>query len=423
MEHLTLPLGAAVGALFFLLLLSAFFSGSETALTRARPAALRSLARQGHKGARTAEKLIGQPDRMLATILLGNNFVNIAASSLATAIFVDRFGEAGIVYATVAMTVIVLILAEILPKTVAVAHAEAIASGIATPMRFVQMLLSPLVRALMYVIDGLKRLLGIPEGGAAAPSHRELASMVSISAESGLLDRARGQMLQGSLRLHEVPVKALMTPRHEMVMLDGSRTVAECLREAAHRPYSRYPVYLERPDRLIGIVHLKELITIQPDDRKLSDAIGTRDVPYVPATKNALKQLFDFQARRQHMAIVVDEFGDIEGLITLEDIIEDIVGEIEDESDLPRPTRHIWPQHDGSIIAAGRAVIHDLNLALDAELPEQGATTLGGLIIRELGDTPEGPVCLKIGPVRIEVLAMEDEWIRRVRLRRADEPA
>jgi len=410
---ISLPL--AIGLLFFLLLLSAFFSGSETALTRSRRSRLRMAREQGNEGAKTAEMLLEHPERILSTILLGNNFVNIAASALATALFVAKFGDAGIIYATIAMTVVVLILAEILPKTIAVAHAEEVACRIAGPMNAIQVLLKPIVTALMYIIKGLKRLLRVPEKNSAPLTHHELATMIDISAESGILDQAREQMLSSSLMLHKVAVKALMTPRKDMRLLDGSMTIAQCLERVTDQPHSRYPVYLNKTDHLIGIIHLRDLIKRKNPKERLCDALIWREPAYVPVTKNALSQMFDFQSNRQHMAIVVDEFGDIEGLITLEDIIEEIVGEIHDESDELTPTE-MWPQPDGSMVTAATVGIHDINQECGADLPEEGATTIGGLIIQMLGDLPDGRVCMVIGDMRVEVLSIQGDWIRRVRL-------
>jgi len=405
----------AIGLLFFLLLLSAFFSGSETALTRASRSRLRMAREQGNQGAKTAETLLENPERILSTILLGNNFVNIAASALATALFVAKYGDAGIIYATVAMTVVVLVLAEILPKTIAVAHAESVACRIAGPMHTIQVLLTPIVTALMLVIKGLKRLLRVPENNSAPLTHHELATMIDISAESGVLDQAREQMLSNSLMLHKVAVKALMTPRKDMRILDGSLSVAQCLEMVTDLPHSRYPVYLNKADHLIGIIHLRDLIKRKNSAERLCDALIWREPAYIPATKNALSQMFDFQNNRQHMAIVVDEFGDIEGLITFEDIIEEIVGEIHDESDEPAPSE-MWPQPDGSLVTAATVGIHDINQECGSDLPEEGATTIGGLIIQTLGDLPDGRVCMVIGDIRVEVLSIKGDWIRRIRL-------
>jgi len=415
MNAFALSWPAAIGVLFFLLLASAFFSGSETALTRARRFRLRLLGDQGNRGARKAERLLNQPDRMLAAILLGNNFVNIAASSLTAAIFVAAFGQAGIFYATIAMTIVVVLLAEILPKTIAVAHAESIACHVASSLQWIMRLLTPLTVILMSIIGLMQRILNIPKGTDTELTHQELAKIIDVGAEAGVLDAAREQMLANSLHLHKVPVKALMTPRKDMDVLDASCSVAQCLQEAIHKPHSRYPVFHEQTDHLVGIVHLRDLVKHQHSDSSLRDAVIWRNLPFVPANKNALQQLFDFQNYHQHMAIVVDEYGDIDGLITMEDILEEIVGEIEDESDTPT-LPEMWPQPDGSLVAAGTVNLHDINQALEIQLPEEGATTVGGLIAGLLGAQPEAAMCLQLGDVRIEIMTLSGNWINRVHI-------
>jgi len=222
-------------------------------------------------------------------------------------------------------------------------------------------------------------------------------------------------MLNSSLTLHEVAVKALMTPRKQARFLDGSLSVAECLKLASMEPHSRHPVYLGKTDNLIGIVHLRELLKLKSPDIPLSEAMIWKTPPFIPTTKNALAQLFDFQSNHLHMAIIVDEFGDIEGLITLEDIIEEIVGEIRDESDVA-PQLEMWPQPDGSLVTAATVALHDINQEMDADLPEEIATTIGGLIVHILGDIPEGRLCLPIGDIQVEVLSVRRDWIQRVRL-------
>ncbi len=415
MNNMALSWPTAIGILFFLLLASAFFSGSETALTRARRFRLRLLSDQGNRGARKAEQLLNQPEHMLATILLGNNFVNIAASSFTAAIFVAAFGQAGIIYATIAMTIVVVLLAEILPKTIAVAHAESIACYVASSLQWIMRLLAPLTGILMGIISLMQRILNIPKGTDTELTHQELAKIIDVSAESGVLDAAREQMLLNSLRLHEVPVKALMTPRKNMDVLDAACSVDQCLQEAIHKSRSRYPVFHEQKDQLIGIVHLRDLIKCQHGHSPLRNTVIWRDLPFVPANKNALQQLFDFQNHHQHMAIVVDEYGDIDGLLTMEDILEEIVGEIEDESDTP-VVPEMWRQPDGSLVAAGTVNLHDINQALDIQLPEEGATTVGGLISERLGTQPEATMCLQIGDVRLEIVDLSGNWVNRVRI-------
>ena len=419
MDEIGISLPAAVGILFFLLLLSAFFSGSETALTRARRVRLRLLDEQGSNGAKQANTLLKKPEQMLSTILLGNNFVNIAASALATAIFVSEFGEAGILYATISMTVVVLIFSEVLPKTIAVAHPEAIACNVSTPLMWIQKIFFPIIWLLIQIITIFQRLFKVPKKQDVGFNHKELATMIDMSAETGMLDSAREQMLMSSLRLHEVTVKSLMTPRKDIVMLDASETVDECRQSAVEKPHSRYPVFHKKSDNILGIVHLRELFKLKELKCEMAHAMIWVDPPYVPANRNALTQLFEFQTKHQHMAIVVDEFGDIDGLITLEDIIEEIVGEIVDESDIPS-LPEMWPQPDGSLVVAGTANLHDLNLALDTQMPEENATTIGGLIVRLLGDQPEDKLCISVSGVYIEVTSLRGDWIRRVKITKAD---
>ncbi|MDQ6976965.1 MAG: CNNM domain-containing protein [Ghiorsea sp.] len=411
-----------IGLLLLLLLLSAFFSGSETALTRARRVRLRIMRKKGSKGARYAEYLLDKPERMLASILLGNNFVNIAASSLATALFLAEFGEAGILYATIAMTIIVLVFAEVLPKTIAVAHAETIACRVAMLLTWFQRLFSPVVSLLMLGIKFLQRVLKVKEHQELAFNHQELAAMIDMSAESGVLDKAREQMLMSALQLHDIPIKSLMTPRKDIIMLDADKTVVECVEQAIRNPHSRYPVYHGDQDNLLGVVHLRDLLKIRQSETPLSRALIWTNPPYAPTNRNALAQLFEFQSKHLHMAIVVDEFGDIEGVITLEDIVEEIVGEIVDESDVPMPV-DVWVQPDGSWVVESTANIHDLNQLLGSEMPENGATTIGGLIVEELGGVPDGKLCIQVASIRIEVLKRTGQRIERLRLTRHAEEA
>jgi len=419
MDIVGIALPVVTGILIFLLLLSAFFSGSETALTRARRVRLRLMSEQGNKGAKQASQLLKKPEQMLSTILLGNNFVNIAATSLATALFVAAFGEAGVLYATIAMTVVVLIFSEVLPKTIAVVHAEAIACRVATPLHWIQKVFSPLIFILMQIIKLFQRMFKVPEHTESGFNHQELATMIDMSAETGMLDTAREQMLMSSLRLHEVPVKSLMIPRKDMVTLDASLSVEACRQAVIKSPHSRYPVFHKKTDNILGIIHLRELFKLKDTNAEMAHAIIWQNPSFVPANRNALHQLFEFQSKRQHMAIVVDEFGDIEGLITLEDIIEEIVGEIVDESDVPS-LPDVWPQPDGSLIVAGIANIHDVNMVLDSQLPEDGATTIGGLLVQLLGDQPEDKVCIDIDGIHMEVISLNGDWVSRVKISKVD---
>ncbi|MDQ6954975.1 MAG: CNNM domain-containing protein [Mariprofundaceae bacterium] len=414
---ISLPLASCI--LLLLLLLSAFFSSSETALTRARRVRLRVLSEQGNLGAKRAEQLLKTPEKILSAILLGNNFVNFAASSLTAAIFFMAFGDAGILYATIAMTIIVVIFAEVLPKTIAVAYAEPIACKVSAPLQWLMRIFSPTITVLLGIVNVVKRLLRIPQFKEVGFSHQELAVMVDMSAESGMLDDAREQMLASSLRLHEIPVKQLMVPRKDMIMLDANLSVRACKEQALKYPHSRFPVFLSQSDNILGIIHLRELIKLDDSVQSLAHAIIWQTPLYTPNNRHALSQLFDFQSKHQHMAIIVDEFGDIEGLITLEDIIEEIVGDIVDESDLPTSSE-VWYQPDGSLVVTSTANVHDINQELDSHLPVDGATTIGGLIVQTLGDQPEARLSLCIKGLQLEVLSIEDDRIQRVRILKVD---
>ncbi|OIO72642.1 MAG: hypothetical protein CO186_05515 [Zetaproteobacteria bacterium CG_4_9_14_3_um_filter_49_83] len=418
MNEAFIPMPLAVILLLILLLLSAFFSGSETALTRARKTRLRILKNEGNEGAHHAETLLQTPETLLTAILLGNNLVNFAASSITSVIFLLAFGEAGIVYATLFMTIVVVVFSEVLPKTIAVAYAEPIACKIARPLQWIIRILNPIIILVLGFIGIIKKLLKIAPHQEKSFTHQELATMVGLSAETGGLDSAREQMLANSLRLHEVPVKSLMTHRKNMVMLDAMQSVTLAKQESLQKPHSRYPVYQHDQDDILGVLHIRDLISMDDSDQPLGQMLQSQRPSYVPANRNALSQLFDFQKSRQHMAIVVDEFGDLEGLITLEDILEDIVGEIVDEHDAPENSE-TWKQADGSIIVSGTANLHDLNQLLGSDMPEDKATTIGGLIVHTLGFQPEFKLSIPMDDLRVEILQIQHERITRVRIHEA----
>ena len=261
----------------------------------------------------------------------------------------------------------------------------------------------------------LQKILNIKAHQEMGFSHQELAAMIDMSAESGVLDKAREQMLMSALHLHDVPIKSLMTPRKDMVMLNASHNLEDELSRAIRKPHSRYPVYHGDTDNILGIVHLRDLLKNKQVHKPLAQTMIWETPPYVPANRNALQQLFDFQSKHQHMAIVVDEFGDIEGIITLEDIIEEIVGEIVDEFDVHVPLE-VWPQPDGTWVVGSTANLHDLNQMLASNLPESDATTIGGFVVHELGGMPEGLACLQSEHIQIEILQMEGERIQRLKI-------
>jgi len=393
-------LSAALLLLF--IILSAIFSGTETALTHSRRATLRVLQQEGSRGAKAAETLLANPDRMLAAILLGNNFVNFAASSLTAVVMVEAFGDAGIIYATIAMTIIIVMFSELLPKTIAVVHAETLACAIAPWLQRFSRVFFPFIGLMQWSVRLVRRVMGINDHRRAGLNRQELTALIHMSASSGYLDAPHQRMLAGNLRLAQIPVKALMTPRNYIHMLNIDMVLKECQEAVLQSPYSRHPVYSERKDNILGVVHLRDLFTMlsTPEDSTLN-ALTLREPYYIPNNQNAMAQLVDFQQRQEHMAIVVDEYGDIEGLITLEDILESIVGEIQDESDLA-PSQEIKAKGDYWQVSA-TASLHDINRMLSTALPEDRATTIGGLVVSTLGKQPDGDLSMRFPDALIEL--------------------
>jgi len=417
-----LSLSAALLLLF--IILSAIFSGTETALTHSRRARLHVLKQDGDQGAKAAIKLLSNPDRMLAAILLGNNFVNFAASSLTAVVMVQAFGEAGIIYATVAMTLVIVMFSELLPKTIAVVHAEAIACFIAPWLQRFTWLFHPFIVLMQISVRIVRRLIRISDNHKAGLNRQELTALIHMSASSGYLDAPHQRMLTGNLKLAQIPVKALMTPRNSMCMLNASKSLQACRDAVLSNPYSRYPVYADRKDNICGVIHLRHVlgaaITQKNNEVTLADLTATLLPPYyIPNNQNALAQLCDFQTRKEHMAIVVDEYGDIEGLITLEDILESIVGEIQDESDAT-PNEDIQADENHWRVAATTS-IHDINRMLATALPENRATTIGGLIVSTLGKQPDGDLSMRFPDVLIELKWNKEHNIHAITVKKIQE--
>jgi len=418
-----ISLSAALLLLF--IILSAVFSGTETALTHSRIARLHVLSKNGNQGAKAAEKLLSNSDRMLAAILLGNNFVNFAASSLTAVIMVEIFGEAGIIYATIAMTIIIVMFSELLPKTIAVVHAEALACFIAPWLQRFTMLFLPFIALMQGSVRVVRRIMRITDDRKAGLNCQELTALIHMSANSGYLDESHQRMLAGNLRLAQTPVKALMTPRNSIYMLNAAMSLHTCRKAILTNPYSRYPVYADRKDNIQGIVHLRQVFSMDEgqhtDGATLANVLSPTLLPpyYIPNNQTAMAQLFDFQQRKEHMAIVVDEYGDIEGLITLEDILESIVGEIQDESD-ETPLADIQPYENHWRVAA-TATIHDINRMLSTALPEDRATTIGGLILSTLGKQPDGNLSMRFPDVLIELKWSSDQDIHEITVKKIND--
>ncbi len=373
-------------AIIILLVLSAFFSGSETALTAASKERLHALAKEGDRRASRVAKIRGKKDRMIGALLLGNNLVNILASALATSVLIGLFGDAGVVYATIMMTLLVLIFAEVLPKTYAFHHAEKVSMRIAPVIQFVIAVFAPVTEAVTWVVRGILNLFGVDISKVAAGSHLELLRG-AIDMHDGPAKETQAQraMLRSILDLVEVDVEEIMVHRKSVSMIDADWPIEKIIESVLDSPYSRMPLWKEKHDNIIGIVHVKwllrELKKVDGDSSKINIEKVCMGTWYIPETTTLYDQLQAFRARKEHFAIVIDEYGSFMGVVTLEDILEEIVGEIDDEHDVHVPG--VRKLQTGSYMIDGTVTIRDLNREFDWDLPDEEYATIGGLILFE----------------------------------------
>jgi len=392
-----LPLGVLFGLLLLLVLLSAFFSGSETGLMTLNRYRLRHLARAGHPGARRAARLLERPDRLIGVILLGNNFVNILASSIATIIALRLMGEAGVAVAAGLLTLVILIFAEVAPKTLAALHPERLAFPAAFVLGPLLRLLYPLVWATNGLANGLLRLLGVrPEAGETQPLTREELRTVLIEA-GGMIPRRHQRMLLSILDLEQTAVEDIMVPRGEIVGIDVEAPWEEVVEELTQAQHTRLPVYRHSIENIVGFLHVRSVVRLlatgELDRERLLAAV--REPYFVPEGTPLTTQLLNFQRERRRIGLVVDEYGDILGLVTLEDILEEIVGEF--TTDPSVRGRGIRPQPDGSYLVDGGVAVREINRRLGIELPTDGPRTLNGLVLEHLEAIPEPGTSMLIG--------------------------
>ncbi len=408
--------GFLLGLLAFLIVCSAFFSSSETGIISLNRYRLRHKAREGHRGAKRASALLSRPDRLLGTILIGNNFVNILASAIATVLAMQIWGEAGIAIATVALTIILLIFGEITPKTLAALRPEAIAYPASLPLQVLLKLFYPLVVALNAISNGLLRLFGIDPNARSSDSltTEELRSVVRESGHA--LPESRQNMLLGVLDLETVSVNDIMIPRNEIIGIDLEQPIERIVELLQNTRHTRLPVYRQDINQIEGMVHMRQLARRLAHDQMTHELLLQVCQPayFVPENTPLATQLQNFQKEKRRLGLVVDEYGDIQGLITLEDVLEEIVGDLSGQDQ--QQHADIQPQDDGSQIIDGSASIRELNKLLGWHLPSEGPKTLNGLVTEALESIPDSPVCLKIGPYRLEILESGDNRVKSVRI-------
>lgn len=408
--------GFLLGLLAFLIVCSAFFSSSETGIISLNRYRLRHKARGGHRGAKRASALLSRPDRLLGTILIGNNFVNILASAIATVLAMQIWGEAGIAIATVALTIILLIFGEITPKTLAALRPEAIAYPASLPLQVLLKLFYPLVVALNAISNLLLRLFGIDPSSRSSDSltTEELRSVVRESGHA--LPESRQNMLLGVLDLETVSVNDIMIPRNEIIGIDLEQPIERIVELLQNTRHTRLPVYRQDINQIEGMVHMRQLARRLAHDQMTHELLLQVCQPayFVPENTPLATQLLNFQKEKRRLGLVVDEYGDIQGLITLEDVLEEIVGDLSGQDQ--QQHADIQPQDDGSQIIDGSASIRELNKLLGWHLPSEGPKTLNGLVTEALESIPDSPVCLKIGPYRLEILESGDNRVKSVRI-------
>jgi len=406
--------------LFILILCSAFFSSSETGMMSLNRYRLKHLAKNNHLGARKAAKLLDRPDRLIGLILIGNNFVNILASAIATVIAVRIWGDAGIAIATGALTLVVLIFAEVTPKTLAAMYPEKIAFPASYVLTLLLKVFYPLVFAVNLITNGIFRLLGIKTTGEDAHnlSTEELRTIVN---ESGaLIPQSNQSMLLGVLELSEVTVNDIIIPRNEVEGIDLDNDMDQILEQLSKTKHTRLPVYRGDINQIVGVLHMRNLAQLIQQGKVTKPAIMAvvHEAYFIPESTPLQTQLLNFQKESRRIGVIVDEYGDVQGIVTLEDILEEIVGELSnDQSDIHED---IHQQEDGSYFIDGSANIREINKALNWELSTEGPKTLNGLITEQLESIPDANVCIKINEYRLETLQISDNLIKTVRVQRLE---
>jgi len=408
-----------IGAIFVLLLLSAFFSGSETALTAVSRPHMHHLLKTGDKRAGIIAKLHARMERLIGTILLVNNLVNILASALATSLLIGVFGDTGVAYATLVMTLLVLIFAEVLPKTYAINNADRTALSVAPVVRLLVLVLSPLSDAVQVVVRATLRLFSVStESNLGAISDDELRGAIDIHAETGSTDDQERAMLRSILDLDHVEVGEIMVHRKDIFTVDAGLSPTTILEQVIASPYTRIPMWRKKPDNIIGVLHAKTLLSavkLQAPATEKLDIPGLAAKPwFIPESTTLLQQLHAFRKKREHFALVVDEYGVLMGIVTLEDILEEIVGDISDEFDIAVPGVRL--QADDTFIIKGDVTIRDLNRQFDWSLPDDQAATLAGLVLHESRRIPDVGQVFNFYDFRFEILRRKRNQITSLRL-------
>ena len=408
-------------AIFLLIILSAFFNASETSLTAASRARMHALQEDGNMAATLVNVVLSRPEKMIGTVLLGNTLVDVLAAALASKVAVDLYGEVGVAYATATITILIVIFAAVLPKTYALAYADRVALIVAPIMRGLIYILTPFTKAIEFVVRQMLKLTPGKADDAAniLAAHEEIRGTIDLQAKEGTVARGDAEMLGGILDLRDLQVADIMVHRTKMEMINADDPPAKILDQLLRSQYTRVPVWKEEPENIVGVVHTKDLLLALSRtgwDPESLDIMSSASEPwFVPDTTSVKDQLNQFLKKKIQMALVVDEYGEVQGLITLEDILEEIVGQITDEHD--NPDSHIRLQSDGTVNVDGTVAIRDLNRHLDWDLPDDEATTIAGLVIHEAQTIPEPGQVFTFHGYRFEILRKSRNKITAIRIK------
>ena len=418
-----IPLHILIGSIFGLIILSAFFSGSETSLTSASKPRMHNLARTGKKNAKIFEELFRNKEMLICTILFANNLVNILASAIATKILIELTNNEGVLYATIIMTLMILIFGELIPKTLALSKADQFALKIAPFMKVLVYILYPLTVTLNFVATSILKIFGVnylnfKKEEVSEKREEELRGAIDLHGEDSSKDEKN--MLKSILDLDDITVGSIMIPRKDIFSLSSNTKYNELITKLNNSPHSRIPIWEKNPENIIGIFHIRKLIEIKVDEPKTFNIKSLCQKPwFIPESTRLDNQLLEFKRRKEHFSIVVDEYGEFLGIVTLEDIIEEIVGEIDDEHDvlkISKGSEDIKSISGKTYLVKGNVTIRELNKELNINIPVSNASTVAGLVLYESRTIPKKGQVFSFFDLKFEILSKKNNQITLVKI-------
>ncbi|OLR17997.1 HlyC/CorC family transporter [Enterobacter kobei] len=416
MEHISTT--TLIITLVIMVIVSAYFSGSETGMMTLNRYRLRHLAKQGNRAAKRVEKLLRKPDRLISLVLIGNNLVNILASAIGTIVGMRLYGNAGVAIATGVLTFVVLVFAEVLPKTIAALYPEKVAFPSSFLLGPLQIIMMPLVWLLNMVTRLLMRMVGIKADVvvSGALSKDELRTIVNESRSQ--ISRRNQDMLLSVLDLEKVSVNDIMVPRNDIVGIDINDDWKSIVRQLTHSPHGRIVLWRDSPDNAISMLRVREAYRLMTEKNEFTKEVMLRaadEIYYIPEGTPLSIQLVKFQRNKKKVGLVVNEYGDIQGLLTVEDILEEIVGDFT-TSMSPTLAEEVTPQNDGSVIIDGTANVRELNKAFNWHLPEEEARTVNGMLLEALEEIPAIGTRVRLGQYDIDILDVQENMIKQVQV-------